>query len=76
MGMTDIHFCFLILLLIFRALEIVRDLNSSESRKSKFTEMALQKILDSHLSAKYSYLGRLGSIDYLLNKLLKLNFFY
>jgi hypothetical protein len=60
MGITDIHFCFLILLLIFRALEIVRDLNSSESRKSKFTEMALQKILDSHLSAKYSYLGRLG----------------
>lgn len=44
----------------FRALEIVRELNSSESRKSKFTEMALQKILDSHLSAKYSYLGHLG----------------
>ncbi|CAF0914736.1 unnamed protein product [Rotaria sordida] len=43
------------------ALEIVRDLNTSESRKSKFTEMALQKILDSHLSAKYSYLGRLES---------------
>ena len=47
----------------FRALEIVRDLNSSESRKSKFTEMALQKILDSHLSAKYSYLGHLGKCD-------------
>lgn len=43
-----------------RALEIVRDLNTSESRRSKFTEMALQKILDSHLSAKYSYMGRLG----------------
>ncbi|CAF0918989.1 unnamed protein product [Rotaria sp. Silwood1] len=43
------------------ALEIVRDLNTSESRKSKFTEMALQRILDSHLSAKYSYLGRLES---------------
>jgi hypothetical protein len=42
------------------ALEIVRDLNNSESRRSKFTEMALQKILDSHLSAKYSYLGQLG----------------
>ncbi|CAF1295335.1 unnamed protein product [Rotaria magnacalcarata] len=41
------------------ALEIIRDLNTSESRKSKFTEMALQKILDSHLSAKYSYLGQL-----------------
>jgi hypothetical protein len=50
-------------------LEIVRDLNTSESRKSKFTEMALQKILDSHLSAKYSYLGQLGSIDYFLNKI-------
>lgn len=46
--------------ILCRALEIVRDLNSSESRKSKFTEMALQKILDSHLSAKYSYLGNLG----------------
>lgn len=45
---------------LHRALEIVRDLNNSESRRSKFTEMALQKILDSHLSAKYSYLGRLG----------------
>lgn len=43
------------------ALEIVRDLNVSESRRSKFTEMAFQKILDSHLSAKYSYLGRLES---------------
>ncbi|CAF2104579.1 unnamed protein product [Rotaria magnacalcarata] len=41
------------------ALEIILDLNTSESRKSKFTEMALQKILDSHLSAKYSYLGQL-----------------
>ncbi|CAF1281159.1 unnamed protein product [Didymodactylos carnosus] len=41
------------------ALEIIRGLNTSDSRKSKFTEMALQKILDSHLSAKYSYLGRL-----------------
>ncbi|CAF1511372.1 unnamed protein product [Adineta ricciae] len=41
------------------ALEILRDLNASESRKSKFTEMALQRILDSQLSAKYSYLGRL-----------------
>jgi hypothetical protein len=49
-----------LVLLILRALEVVRDLNSSESRKSKFTEMALQKILDSHLSAKYSYLGQLG----------------
>lgn len=47
----------------FRALEIIRDLNTSESRRSKFTEMALQKILDSHLSAKYSYLGYLGSTD-------------
>ncbi len=47
----------------------MRDLNTSESRKSKFTEMALQKILDSHLSAKYSYIGHLGSIDYFLNKI-------
>ncbi|CAF1328260.1 unnamed protein product [Adineta steineri] len=43
------------------ALEILRDINASESRKSKFTEMALQRILDSQLSAKYSYLGRLES---------------
>jgi len=63
MGIKQFYFFCLLLLLLsnfFRALEIVRDLNTSESRKSKFTEMALQKILDSHLSAKYSYLGRLG----------------
>lgn len=30
--------------------------------------MAFQKILDSHLSAKYSYLGRLGSTDCLFRK--------
>jgi hypothetical protein len=35
--------------------------------------MALQRILDSQLSAKYSYLGRLGSIDCLLNKILQLD---
>ncbi len=53
--------------IIFRALEIVRDLNASESRKSKFTEMALQRILDSHLSAKYAYLGKLGKRNSLVN---------
>jgi hypothetical protein len=61
MGIKDVIFSYLFFVfLILRALEVVRDLNSSESRKSKFTEMALQKILDSHLSAKYSYLGQLG----------------
>jgi hypothetical protein len=60
MGIKNILFILLFIENFFRALEIVRDLNTSESRKSKFTEMALQKILDSHLSAKYSYLGRLG----------------
>jgi hypothetical protein len=42
------------------ALESVRDLNTSESRRSKFTEMAMQKLLDNHLSAKYSHVGQLG----------------
>jgi hypothetical protein len=64
-----LSFC-LLLTYVYRALEIVRDLNTSESRKSKFTEMALQKILDSHLSAKYSYVGRLGKTDFRLNRII------
>mgnify|MGYP002384451894 CR=1 FL=1 len=59
-GFVVNDFCLLINLICLSALEIVRDLNISESRKSKFTEMAFQRILDSHLSAKYSYTGRLG----------------
>ncbi|XP_065061689.1 armadillo repeat-containing protein 3-like isoform X1 [Rhopilema esculentum] len=42
-------------------LSILQDLNQSNSRKSPFTEAALERVLDSNLSAKYSLTGVLKS---------------
>ena len=40
-----------------RGLTILQELNLSDSRRSPFTEAALDRILDSNLSAKYSLTG-------------------
>ncbi|XP_060717598.1 armadillo repeat-containing protein 3 [Tachysurus vachellii] len=45
------------------ALEILQEINSSLSRKNKFSEAALQRLLDSNLSLKYSLTGCLLSTD-------------
>uniref|UniRef100_A0AAY4EZP8 EDR1/CTR1/ARMC3-like peptidase-like domain-containing protein n=1 Tax=Denticeps clupeoides TaxID=299321 RepID=A0AAY4EZP8_9TELE len=45
------------------ALEILQELNLSTSRKNKFSELALQKLLDNNLSVKYSLTGHLSPSD-------------
>ncbi|XP_043920496.1 armadillo repeat-containing protein 3 [Protopterus annectens] len=45
------------------ALEILQKINMSASRKSNFSEAAQSKLLDSHLSIKYSLSGYLSSVD-------------
>ncbi|KAF7691778.1 armadillo repeat-containing protein 3 [Silurus meridionalis] len=45
------------------ALEILQEINCSLSRRNKFTEVALQKLLNNNLSLKYSLTGHLLSTD-------------
>lgn len=46
-----------------RALGILQEINCSLNRKNKFSEVALQRLLDSNLSVKYSLTGQLHSTD-------------
>uniref|UniRef100_A0AAR2KFX2 Armadillo repeat containing 3 n=1 Tax=Pygocentrus nattereri TaxID=42514 RepID=A0AAR2KFX2_PYGNA len=45
------------------ALEILQEINCSLNRKNKFSEAALQRLLDSNLSVKYSLTGCLSHTD-------------
>ncbi|TRZ00312.1 hypothetical protein DNTS_009909 [Danionella cerebrum] len=45
------------------ALETLQEINLSSHRKNKFSILALQKLLDSNLSLKYSLTGHLSTID-------------
>ncbi|KAL6462900.1 hypothetical protein MHYP_G00293220 [Metynnis hypsauchen] len=45
------------------ALEILQEINCSLNRKNKFSETALQRLLDNNLSVKYSLTGRLSHTD-------------
>ncbi|KAL2085899.1 hypothetical protein ACEWY4_019219 [Coilia grayii] len=45
------------------ALEVLQDINSSTNRRNRFSEIALQKLLDNNLSAKYSLTGHLSATD-------------
>uniref|UniRef100_A0A8B9JL06 EDR1/CTR1/ARMC3-like peptidase-like domain-containing protein n=1 Tax=Astyanax mexicanus TaxID=7994 RepID=A0A8B9JL06_ASTMX len=45
------------------ALEILQEINCSLNRRSKFSEVALQRLLDSNPSIKYSLTGRLSHTD-------------
>ncbi|KAG9347730.1 hypothetical protein JZ751_003744 [Albula glossodonta] len=42
------------------ALEILQEINFSSNRRNKFSEAALQRLLDSNLSVKYSLTGHLS----------------
>lgn len=44
-----------------RALDILEEINLSVSRKNKFSEAAHNKLLNNHLSLKYSQTGYLSS---------------
>lgn len=46
---------------IDRALDILEEINLSVSRKNKFSEAAHNKLLNHHLSLKYSQTGYLSS---------------
>lgn len=46
---------------IDRALDILEEINLSVSRKNKFSEVAYNKLLNNHLSLKYSQTGYLSS---------------
>lgn len=46
---------------IDRALDILEEINLSVSRKNKFSEAAYNKLLNNHLSLKYSRTGYLSS---------------
>lgn len=45
------------------ALEVLQEINLSSHRKSKLSEVALQKLLDNNLSLKYSLTGHLSPTD-------------
>ncbi|XP_063063437.1 armadillo repeat-containing protein 3 [Engraulis encrasicolus] len=45
------------------ALEVLQEINSSTNRRNRFSELAMQKLLDNHLAAKYSLTGRLAPTD-------------
>uniref|UniRef100_A0A4W5NQN7 Armadillo repeat containing 3 n=1 Tax=Hucho hucho TaxID=62062 RepID=A0A4W5NQN7_9TELE len=45
------------------ALDLLQEINSSANRRNKFSEIALQKLLDSNLSLKYSLTNTLASTD-------------
>lgn len=43
-----------------RAMETLQELNLSETRKNRFTEAALEKLMDFNLTSKYALTGQLG----------------
>uniref|UniRef100_A0A3B3BV18 Armadillo repeat containing 3 n=1 Tax=Oryzias melastigma TaxID=30732 RepID=A0A3B3BV18_ORYME len=45
------------------ALEVLQEMTRSESRRNTFSELALNSLLKSNLSVKYSLMGRLASTD-------------
>ncbi|XP_052357466.1 armadillo repeat-containing protein 3 isoform X1 [Oncorhynchus keta] len=45
------------------ALDLLQEINSSANRRNKFSEIALQRLLDSNLSLKYSLTNTLASTD-------------
>ena len=47
-------------------LEILQEIQLSNTRKNAFTDVAMKKILDSNLSAKYALTGHLGKWTMLL----------
>ncbi|KAJ8418735.1 hypothetical protein AAFF_G00002340 [Aldrovandia affinis] len=49
------------------ALEILQEINSSSNRRNKFSEVALQRLLDSNLPVKYSMTGHLSSTNITLD---------
>ncbi|NXB38285.1 ARMC3 protein, partial [Eulacestoma nigropectus] len=49
------------------ALDILEEINLSTKRKNKFSEAALEKLLDNNLSHKYSRMGYLSSSNIITN---------
>ncbi|XP_023775947.1 armadillo repeat-containing protein 3 isoform X2 [Cyanistes caeruleus] len=49
------------------ALDILEEINQSTKRKNKFSEAALEKLLDNNLSQKYSRMGYLSSSNIITN---------
>ncbi|XP_014103840.1 PREDICTED: armadillo repeat-containing protein 3 [Pseudopodoces humilis] len=49
------------------ALDILEEINRSTKRKNKFSEAALEKLLDNNLSQKYSRMGYLSSSNIITN---------
>ncbi|XP_041923344.1 armadillo repeat-containing protein 3 [Alosa sapidissima] len=45
------------------ALEVLQEINSSTNRRNRFSDIALQRLLDNNLSAKYSLTGHLSATD-------------
>lgn len=48
-------------------MDLLQEIQTSSTRKSPFAEAALQKLLDSNLSAKYALTGCLNSTNYIEN---------
>ena len=44
-----------------RGLDVLQEIQLSSTRKNAFTDVAIQKLLDSNLSAKYALSGDLGT---------------
>lgn len=54
-------------ILFISALDILEEINLSTKRKNKFSEAALEKLLDNNLSQKYSRMGYLSSSNIITN---------
>lgn len=48
-------------------MDILQELHLSDTRRNRFTELALNRLLDNSLSAKYAYTGCLSTTDQVTN---------
>lgn len=51
------------LFLCLRALDVLQEINQSKTRRNSFSELAMNSLLNSNLSFKYSLTGYLASTD-------------
>lgn len=51
----------------WRALEILQEINQSANRRSSFSKLAVNSLLNSNLPVKYSLIGHLASTDMITN---------
>ena len=52
---------------ISRGLQVLQDTQASERRRNQMADLALQRILDHHLSSKFAFMSRLDRTDLIVD---------